>query len=60
MLSAHFLSLMFPGMLEMCEEGKWDSTWQCARQLITWGTFDNSMDYVIALILWINCGKQDV
>ena len=57
MLRAHFLRQILLGMLVMCEEGKWDSTWQSAKKLITWGTFNNSMDYVVALILWINCGK---
>lgn len=42
----------------MCEEGKLDSTWQSAMKLITLGTSYNWLDYVVALILWINCGKQ--
>lgn len=34
-LSAHFLLKIFPGILDMYEEGKWDSAWQRARKLIT-------------------------
>jgi hypothetical protein len=44
-------------MLEMNVEGKMGFHQQCAMKLISWRTLNNRMDYVVALILWINCGK---